>query len=120
MSYRLDIVKEAGYLRMTFTGPFSLDAARSAVDAGVEACKKENCEKVLFDCRSMTGDIDVLDRFDVGQYSASTVPHTVRIAVLGREDHILPDRFFENVVRNRGLTLTVFSDMDKAVEWLLK
>jgi hypothetical protein len=109
-----------GYLHITFSGPFSLAAAKESVDAMVAACTREGYAKVLFDCRPMTGVLQVLDRFDVGEYGALTIPHSVQIAMLGREDQILPDKFFETVARNRGLMLALFSEIDEAIEWLKK
>ena len=82
------------------------------------ACAKEDCDKILFDCTPMAGNMSAVDRFEVAEYSASILPRTLRIAVLGRQDQILPDNFFENVARNLGLTLTVFSEIDDAIKWL--
>jgi hypothetical protein len=115
---QLRIEKREDYLHFTFTGPFSLDAAKRSVDDMVVACKKEHCVKVLFDCRPMTGDLTVLDRFEVGQYGEGRIPQSVKIAMLGREDQILPDRFFETVARNRGVHVTLFTDADEAIKWL--
>lgn len=108
------------YLHITFSGPFSIAAAKKSVDEMVAACAREDCRKVLFDCRPMTGVLQVLDRFDMGEYGALTIPHAIKIAMLGREDQILPDRFFETVAQNRGLLLALFSEVSKAVEWLKK
>jgi hypothetical protein len=118
MSHLLDIVKKEDYLQITFSGPFSIDAAKRSVDDMVAACRKEHCAKVLFDCRPMTGDLTVLDRFEVGQYGEGTIPQTVKIAMLGRNEQILPDRFFETVARNRGVNLLLFTEVDDALKWL--
>ena len=118
MSGQLDIVNAGAYLRVTFSGLFTIPAAKAAVDAMVDACRREGLAKVLFDCRTMTGELSVTDRFEMGQYGASTIPRKVRIAMLTREDVPLPDRFFEVVSRNRGLLLTVFFEPEAALEWL--
>jgi hypothetical protein len=114
----LDVAKVDGYLRITFSGLFSPESARYCVRAMLAACVKENCDKILFDCTPMTGTMSAVDRFEVAEYSASILPRTLKIAVLGRQDQILPDNFFENVARNQGLTLTVFSEIDDAIKWL--
>jgi len=114
----LEIVKAEGHLRIIYSGPFSSAAVRDSVGAMLAVCTREKCAKVLFDCRPMTGEMTVLDRFEAGEYGASTIPPSMKIAMLGREDQILPDRFFENVVRARGLDVAVFSDADEAIEWL--
>lgn len=119
MTYRLDILRRGDYLHIKFTGPFSLAAAKSSVDAMFDACAAEDCSKVLFDCRAMTGEISTMNRFEIAQYGSMSLTHVGKIAMLGREDQILPDKFFENVAVNRGQNLKVFSDEDKAFEWLM-
>lgn len=118
MTNRVEIARVEDYLHITFPGSFTMEAARRAVDEMVEACVREKCAKVLFDCRAMTGDLSVMNRFDIAKYGALKIPHTVRIAMIARDDLILPDNFFENVARNRGVRVTVFTEIDKALEWL--
>ena len=38
--------------------------------------------------------------------------------MLGRFDQILPDRFLENVARNRGVALALHADADAGLAWL--
>ncbi|MGD8329153.1 MAG: hypothetical protein PVJ49_06925 [Acidobacteriota bacterium] len=118
MASDIGIERVDDYLQITYTGPFSLEGARRTVDAMVSACARERLAKVLLDCRSMTGGLSVISRFDMAQYGASTIPHSIRVAVLGRPDQMLPDRFFENAARNRGLMVTLFTAIDEAIEWL--
>lgn len=120
MSHQIEITKAEGYLQLTFSGPFSPAGAKDSIDAMVSACAREGCPKVLFDCRPMTGDLTVSDRFETGTYVASKIPGQVKIAMLGREDQISDDDFFETVARNRGVNIIVFSDSDAALEWLKK
>lgn len=116
----LKITKAEGYLRITFSGHFSPASAKYCARAMLAASTREDCNKILFDCTPMTGDMTAVDRFEVAEYSAMVLPHALKIAVLGRKDQILPDNFFENVSRNRGLNLVVFSDMNHAIKWLLE
>ena len=50
---------------------------------------------------------------------------TLRFTLAGAESElpvqyegVVPDNFVENVARNRGLNLSVFTDFDEAVTWL--
>jgi hypothetical protein len=90
----------------------------SAVNGAAAACRDRGCTRVLFDCRLMSGKVTVTDRFEIGKHAASTIPRPVRIAVLGPVEEISRYRFFETVARNRGLMVTVFSDLDEAIQWL--
>ena len=114
----LTITVEQGYLHVTFSGMFDLVAARRSVDRMVDACVEEDCDNVLFDCRSMSGDISVMDRFSMGKYGGEHINPDIRIAMLGHRRHILPDKFFENVAHNRGIQMKLFSDIEEAIAWL--
>jgi hypothetical protein len=118
MSDNVEVLRKEGYLHITFSGAFSLAAAKRSVDVLVETCGKENCNKVLFDCRPMTGDMPIFERYEIAKYGAESLPYRIKVAMLGREDQVSPDDFFETVAVNRGLILKVFSDMDKAIAWL--
>jgi hypothetical protein len=118
MADNIEIIRQGDYLHVTFSGAFSFAAAKCSIDAIVNACEEERCSSVLFDCRPMTGEMSIVDRYEIGQHGARIVPPGIKIAMLGREDQILPDKFLETVADNRGLILRVFSDENEATEWL--
>ena len=118
MSDNVEITRKEGYLHVTVSGVFSVALAKQSVDMLAATCSKEDCYTVLFDCRPITGEMRVFDRYTIGQYGAEILPHTIKIAMLGRKDQVSPDDFFENVAVNRGMILKVFSDEKKAIEWL--
>lgn len=118
MTDNVEILKAEDFIHITFSGRFTPEVAKRCVDEMVAACKREKCAKVLFDCRPMAGDMSVMNRFEIARYGAVTIPHSVKIAMLARRDQISTDNFFENVARNRGVTVTVFSEIDKAIRWL--
>ena len=72
--------------------------------------------------RNITGRLPtLLDRYDFGVHIAEqylTSDPRVRIALLGQEPMIHPERFGEIVARNRGADARVFTDEALAVEWL--
>lgn len=118
MANPFTIEKAAGYLCVTFSGLFTFEAAKRSIDAMVAACAHEQCTRALFDCRPMSGTLTVSNRFDVAEYGAAVVPASLKVAMLGRADQMLPDRFFETVARNRGMMMTLFTDVDEAIAWL--
>ena len=120
MSENLEVVRKGDYLHLTISGDFSPAGAKHAVDVLADRCSQEQCYKVLFDCRSVLGEMPGPDRYELAQYGARVLGPRIKSAMLAREDQISPDRFFENVAVNRGLTLKVFSDLPAAIEWLMK
>ena len=65
----------------------------------------------------------ILERFELGvriaKHYLESEPRT-RLAVLGHEPMIHPDRFGELVARNRGADARVFTDEAQALDWLLE
>ncbi len=120
MSDQVEIVKKNNYLHVTVSGIFSPELSEDSIDAMVAAGKKEDCINILFDIRPMTGEIGVLDRFESGRYGALMIPRNFKIAMLGSKDQISPDNFFQTVARNRGVNLKVFSEIENALEWLMR
>jgi sensor c-di-GMP phosphodiesterase-like protein len=64
--------------------------------------------------------VPVPDIYDLGETMMSMRGvSTLRIALVSSHESIYPDRFFETVVKNRGMGLQVFiDDFEAAVSWL--
>lgn len=114
----ISISDKGSYLLVEFFGEFSVEAGKQCVDRMAEACEKQSHSKVLLDCRRMTGSMPILDRFQVAQYGAIKGRQLMQLALLNREDVVLPDNFVENVAVNRGMTMKVFTNLNEAVSWL--
>ena len=86
-----------------------------------DAVNEHNARRLLIDCRATRQLIPVLDLYDLCLYMVSTFgPMAIRIAVLVSPEAAYPDRFGENVLRNRGLDVIRFlEDEHNTVEWLL-
>jgi hypothetical protein len=106
------------YLLVEFFGEFGVDAGKQCVDRMVEACVEHKRSKVLLDCRRMTGYMPTFDRFEVAKYGAIKGRQLMRLALLNREDVLLPDNFVENVAVNRGMDMKIFTDFIEAEHWL--
>jgi hypothetical protein len=103
---------------VVYGGAFRLQAAKRAVDGKIRACAEHDRSLVLFDCTGMTGNLSVWDRFQTIVYGQKVKGRVNKLALVGRPGMLLPDRFAETVAVNRGINLKVFTDREKAVEWL--
>ena len=78
---------------------------------------------VLVDVRGINGRVPtILDRFELGTHIAKNYLESeprIRLAILGHEPMIHPERFGELVARNRGADARVFTDEAAARDWLL-
>jgi hypothetical protein len=116
----LSVLDKGSYLLVEFFGEFSVEAGKQCVDRMAEACETHSRSKVLLDCRRMTGNMPVVDRFNVAEYGATKRRQLGRLALLNREDVVLPDNFVEHVAVNRGMDMKIFTDFDEAELWLSK
>jgi hypothetical protein len=111
------------HVEIVCTGPYSrAEALRVGREAYAEA-NRGSRDAVLVDVRGINGRVPtILDRFEFGVGLARNYldfDPRVRLAVLGHEPMIHPERFGELVARNRGADARVFTDEAQARDWLL-
>jgi hypothetical protein len=114
----LEIHDRGNHILIDFFGEFSREAGKRCFDSMVEACDEFGRSTVLLDCRKMTGQPGILDRFLVMEYGQITHRTISRLALVSRQENILPDRFEEHVAVNRGVNLRIFTDIEAALAWL--
>ena len=112
------------YLEIGCTGMYSrAESLRVGEEAYAEAARS-NRDALLVDVRGVAGRVPtILDRFEFGTRIAKhylVFDPRIRLAVLGHEPMIHPDRFGELVARNRGADARVFTDEARALDWLLE
>jgi hypothetical protein len=112
----------AQFVELLCSGKFSrAEAFRIGEQAFSEAVAAGR-RSALIDVRGVSGRIPtILDRFDMGVHIAELhLGHKprVRLAILGHEPMIHPDRFGEIVARNRGADARVFTIEAEALDWL--
>jgi hypothetical protein len=118
MLNNLKITNKDDYLLFEYTGNFSAENAVIAIDDIVDACTEHTIFKVLLDCRLMTGEISEADKFQFIRHAQKTRERLIKTAVLGRNDQISPDKFYEDMAHNLIINLSVFTDFNEAVTWL--
>jgi hypothetical protein len=112
------------YLELGCTGLYSRAEALRVGEEAYREAARSNRSAVLVDVREVTGRVPtILDRFEMGMRIAKhyleSDPRT-RLAVLGHEPMIHPERFGELVARNRGADARVFTDEAEALAWVLE
>jgi len=114
----LTITDHGSFLLVAFFGEFSVEAGKECVDRMVAVSMKYGRAKVLLDCRRMTGDLHVFDRFQVAEYGATKRFQLQQLALVRPRDTAPPDNLVQTVAVNRGMNLRLFMDFDDAVRWL--
>lgn len=105
-----------GYLLISLTGCWQVEAVLATIDTIVAECRQRGCQRVLVDSMMLEGSLPDWDRYEVGLRVAEVL-RRVRIAVLGPPRII--NKFSENVAVNRGAQLLVTADRAAALAWLL-
>ena len=112
-----------GYVELVCTGSYSRAEALRVGKEGYRQAALADRNALLIDVRKITGRMPtMLERYDFGvqiaeQYLSSDP--RVRLALLGHEPMIHPERFGELVARNRGADARVFTEESLALDWLL-
>jgi hypothetical protein len=111
------------HVELACSGLYSRSEALRVGQQAYAEASRANRDGILLDVRRITGRIpSILDRFEMGvrisQHYLESDPRA-RLAVLGHEPMIHPERFGELVARNRGADARVFTDEAAARDWLL-
>jgi hypothetical protein len=111
------------YALLICTGQFSIDAMLRIFEEAFEFARKSDRGAVLIDGRNITGREPTLaERYEqavrVADMQTLQRPR-IRLALLGYEPLIHPERFGEIVATNRGALARVFTDETAALAWLL-
>ena len=119
---RTTVEVHARHLVFRCAGRYSrAEALRIGRESYAEAARS-NRDALLVDVRDVAGRVPpILDRFEIGARVARhylEFDPRIRLALLGHEPMIHPDRFGELVARNRGADARVFTDEAQARGWL--
>jgi hypothetical protein len=112
----INIVEEGGVLRFTLKGPGSYTNLVHAAATINSETKSRELWRVLCDTTAMTAPVGAFEKFEAGVELARGADRRMKMAVVARIEVI--DYIFENVARNRGVSVAVFRSESAALQWL--
>jgi hypothetical protein len=115
-TFDIDIIEEAGILRVTLSGPGTYANLLHAAGTISAETKSRAIWHVLCDATAITAPVGALEKFEAGVELARGADRRLKMAVVARIEVI--DYIFENVARSRGVTVAVFRDERAALQWL--
>lgn len=123
MKIRYEVKKAADHTRVDAAGEFDVADARQVLAAAIEAALSHQHRKILVDCRQVTGAPNTLQRFELAEsvtrfYHQERGAVVIRVAIVGVEPLVDPDRFGQTVAQNRGLPVKITTRMEEALSWL--
>lgn len=107
------------YLIVRGHGNFDPTRAISLFKEVVEASVRFNRPRVMIDFVAVEGDIAVLTLYEMGVKVSQLGVALTHLALVERPERILPDRFWQNVARNRGLNVLVCANEAEAAAFLV-
>ncbi|MFW9875330.1 MAG: STAS/SEC14 domain-containing protein [Candidatus Thorarchaeota archaeon] len=120
MSYELRVKKENDFLNIHIKGKRDLESIKKATSEILKKCVENKCSRVLIDVREFKNRIGTMEIF---MLASSELPKIIKgkleqVAIIdqkGFEDKI---KFFEDVARNRGYYVKIFTEYDEAINWI--
>lgn len=117
MSLRFDVEHRDSYSVVTVEGEPSLGQFLSFLHLmGVETAGWAN-QRVMFDLRGVHTLTSFTEHYAVGEEAARQLSHLNRVASLVEPHRIT--HASEKTARRSGMNLTVFTDEDAAIAWLM-
>lgn len=120
MSLQLQIEEMPDHLVARFTGPGAPEEVWQQYESLAEHCKRANKNKLLLDFLEAHGEISFMDRYFLGDEAQIFKRYNLQVATANRPEHLDEEKFAEIVARNRGVNFRVITNVEDALEWLLK
>ncbi|MEX1994415.1 MAG: hypothetical protein WD929_07115 [Steroidobacteraceae bacterium] len=123
MSIQFQVEEHDDCLRLECTGTYSIEEISRLYRESFVLAARAGRDALLLDVRQVTGREPTLtERYDLGvlvaDLQANRTPR-IRMAVLGNEPMIHPERFGEIIATNRGAVARMFTDEKTALDWLV-
>jgi hypothetical protein len=115
-TFEIKTKEEGGILWFTLKGPGTYAHLLRAVAAIITETKSREIWHVLCDATAITAPPGAFEKFEAGVELARGADPRLQMAVVARVEII--DYIFENVTRNRGVSVRVFKNQDAALQWL--
>jgi len=116
MEWRIETDVQPDHLVIRILGRTCARAAEEIIAGVFREIASHDHSNLLIDIRGAEGRLGILETFGL----VSTYPpmRELRVAIVDRAENSSWYEFYETVTVNRGYHNKVFTDIDKAIEWL--
>ena len=120
MSVQLQIDEMPGYLKARFIGAGATEEVERQFESLAEKCKSTRKNKLLLDFTEVPADISLVDRYELGRRTLVFAQYKCKVAAVCKPEHHDSTCFLGTVAQNRWADPRVFTNVEDALEWLLK
>lgn len=120
LSARYD--KNGGFVETILSGIVTSEEATEEIEVAMALAEKNDCSLFLSDLSQANFELSIAEVFDLPKtQSEAGMPRTARIAQLVPQSTLGKElgEFYETISYNRGWTVCVFEEREKALGWLL-
>ena len=120
MSYKLKTMEKKDYLYANVEGNRTSESIKNVTRDICEMCVKNQFSKVLIDVRNFKENVELIKLYSLASIELPEIiqKRIKKVAIIDREGIEDNQRFFENVARNRGHNVRIFTDINDAEQWL--
>jgi hypothetical protein len=120
MSIQLQIEEKPGYLKARFIDAGEPKEVERQFKSLAEKCKSSKKNKLLLDFTEVPLDIPLVDIYELGKMTLVFAQYACKVSAVCKPERHDSQCFLETVAQNRWVELRVFTNVDDAIEWLLK
>lgn len=123
MVWRIQYLSDRNVVLVKTQGDIPYEELLKQFSDAVRLAQKNNTNCYLFDDTELHINVSTLDIYDIPKMILATeISRSSRIAVaISPEENRIEDyQFLETVCVNQGLNVKIFSEMDKAYNWLIE
>jgi hypothetical protein len=120
MSVQFQIEEMPGYLKARFIGAGATEEIERRFESLAEKCKSAKKNKLLLDFTEVPADISLVDRYELGKRTQVFAQYKCKVAAVCKLERHDSTCFLGTVAQNRWIDLRVFTNVEDALEWLLK
>jgi hypothetical protein len=120
MPVNIKVIRPKDFIKTTVTGVLDLAVSRQTLVDIASEIEKPSEHEILVDTRNAEAALSMVDLFELGKALAA-YPSLLRskIALLAPMRDIKQTEFFETTTANRGVRVSMFTDFEEAITWLV-
>ena len=119
MNHTTELVKDHGYVRVVMTGDFTKNDFEICREDAARVLLANSLHRLFVDFTQAVNKMPFIDEYIFTEEHRFHFRQGTKIALVVTADEMKNLQTVENVSKNRGINLTLFSDEAQAFNWLV-
>ncbi len=116
---KYNIIDKKDYILIDIFDEYEFDVFKKIISIIKTECDERQINKVVIDVNKVLNLFNSeTERFDISEEMVNQLGYKIKLAAVAKKEDIT--YYGEKVARKRGANMSVFSNSDIALEWLLK